>query len=93
MMAEVQPLLEAAQHAATAIMEEAEVRARRHVEETRAQMEALAAERARDMLELTDGLIERAEAVKELSDDLLRTLTMTRRGLEPFRSMPPEAES
>ncbi len=81
-MAQVQPIIEAAEKAATGIIAEAEAKAKRHVEESRESTEQLATERAKDMWALTDDLIARAEAVRKQSDDLLTALSQTRRGAE-----------
>ena len=81
-MAQVQPVIEAAEKAATAIIAEAEAQAAKYVEESRRRTEEIANQRATDMWALTDALIERAEAVKRQSDDLLQALNQTRRGVE-----------
>lgn len=79
-MAQVQPIIEAAEQAATGILEEAEAQARKQIEEAKAGAEQLAAERAGDMWALTDELIRRAEGVKRQADELLEALEQTRRG-------------
>ncbi len=80
-LAQVQPIIEAAEQAATGILEEAEAQARKQVEEAEARTEQLAAERAHDMWALTDELIARAEGVKRQADELLAALEQTRRGV------------
>ncbi len=87
-MAQVQPIIEAAEQAATGILEEAEAQARRQVEEAQERADELADQRAQDMWALTDELINRAEAVKRQADDLLEALEQTRRGVSPSRPAP-----
>lgn len=77
----IEPIIEAAEQAATAIIAEAEARAARYVEESRRRTEAIATEQAREMWSLTDTLIGRAEEVKRQSDELLLALNRTRRGV------------
>lgn len=81
-MTQVQPIIQAAEQAATGIIEDAEARARIYVEESRRRADELAKERAEDLWTLTDGLIARAEAVKKQSDELLTALNQTKRGAE-----------
>jgi vacuolar-type H+-ATPase subunit H len=81
-MSQVQPIIRAAEQAATGIIEDAEERARRYVEESRRRADEIAMERAEDLWTLTDGLIERAESVKQQSDELLTALNQTKRGTE-----------
>lgn len=76
----VEPIIAAAEEAATAIIAEAEARAARYVEESRLRTEELANQQARVMWGLTDALIERAEGVRREAEDLLEALDRTRRG-------------
>jgi len=80
--AQVQPIIEAAERAATTIIAEAEAKAARYVEESRQRTEEIAGQHAQHIWTLTDALIARAEAVKRQSDELLHALTQTRRGAE-----------
>jgi hypothetical protein len=96
-LAQVQPIIEAAEQAATGILEEAEAQARKQIEVATARAEQLAAERAHDMWALTDELIARAEGVKRQADDLLNALEQTRRGVgsalaAAAQAPPPEPE-
>lgn len=83
-------VLEAAERAAAGILEDAEAEARGLVEESRRRAEELALKRVRGMAELTDELIERAEAVKRRSDELIAALESTALGLdrEPAETPP-----
>jgi hypothetical protein len=90
-MAQVQPIIEAAEQAATGILEEAEAQARKQIEEAKAGAEQLAAERAGDMWALTDELIKRAEGVKRQADELLEALEQTRRGTGSALEAGPQA--
>lgn len=81
-MAQVQPIIEAAEKAATGIIAEAEAKAAKYVEESRRRTEEIANQQAKDMWALTDALIARAESVKRQSDELLQALNQTRRGVE-----------
>lgn len=94
-IAQVQPIIEAAEQAATGILEEAEAQARKQVEEAQARADQLAAERAHDMWAQTDELIKRAEGVKRQADELLAALEQTRRGVGSAleAGAPGEAES
>jgi cell division septum initiation protein DivIVA len=94
----VQPIIEAAEEAATGIIAEAEAEAARYVEESRQRTEEIAGQQAQNMWALTDALIARAEAVKRQSDELLKALNQTKRGAEaaieaapsPRQDRPPE---
>lgn len=81
-MERVRPIVEAAEQASAAIIAEAEEQARRHVEESRARAEQLAAARTREMWSVADDLIVRSEGVRQRSDELLRALSYAKEGLE-----------
>jgi ElaB/YqjD/DUF883 family membrane-anchored ribosome-binding protein len=91
-MAQVQPIIEAAEQAATGILEEAEAQARKQIEQAEARAEDLASERAHDMWALTDELIARAEGVKRRADELLEALERTRRGVGSVIEAGPPSE-
>lgn len=70
----IQLIIEAAEKAAAGIIEDAEAQARLYLDETGRRADRLADERARVMSDITDSLIDRAEAVKRQSDDLVVAL-------------------
>jgi len=70
----IQIIVEAAERAAAGVIEDAEVQARRYLEESRARAESLAGERTRALSEITDSLIEQANEVKRQSDALIAAL-------------------
>jgi vacuolar-type H+-ATPase subunit H len=78
----VQLIIEAAEQAAAGIISDAEVQAKAFLDEARQRADLIAGERAREMWGLTDDLIQRAEAVRRQSDELLRALDDARRGVE-----------
>ncbi len=90
---QVQPIIEAAEKAATEIIAEAEAKAAEYVEESRQRSEEAAGRQAQDMWALTDALIGRAEAVKRQSDELLQALNQTRRGAKAAIEAAPPAAS
>jgi hypothetical protein len=67
-------VIAAAERAAGAIRADAEEQARRQLNEARRRTELLAAERLRMIAQLTDGLIEQAETVREHSARMVATL-------------------
>lgn len=78
----IQLIIDAAEQAAAGIIDDAEAQARQYLEESRARADRIAAQRATKMWSFTDDLIERAEAVKRQSDELLRALDEARQGVE-----------
>jgi vacuolar-type H+-ATPase subunit H len=78
----IQLIIDAAEQAAAGIIDDAEAQARQYLEEARARADRIAAQRATKMWSFTDDLIERAEAVKQQSDELLRALDEARQGVE-----------
>jgi hypothetical protein len=90
--AHVGQIIKAAEKAATGIVAEAEAKAAKYVEETRLRTEEIAAQQAQEIWTLTDALIARAEAVKSQSDELLRTLSQTRRGAEAAIKAAPQSK-
>jgi vacuolar-type H+-ATPase subunit H len=85
----VQPIIEAAEQAAAGIVSDAEAQAEAYLDEVRQRADRIAEERAREMWGLTDDLIQRAEAVRHQSEELLRALDDARRRVEEaFRAGP-----
>lgn len=78
----IQMIITAAEQAAAGIIDDAEAQARRCLDGARARADRIAAERAARTWSLTDDLIDRVEAVKQQSDDLLRALEEARRAVE-----------
>ncbi len=70
----IQVIIEAAEKAAEGILEDAEAQARRYLAESRVRADRIADERARAMTDVTDALLERAESVKDQSDQLIAAL-------------------
>jgi hypothetical protein len=70
----IQVIIDAAEKAAAGIIEDAEVQARRYLDETRRRADELGVERAKAISDLTDSLISQAETVKRQSDDLISAL-------------------
>lgn len=70
----IQLIIEAAEKAAAGIIADAEAQARLYLEETRRRADRVAGERAGAMSDITDSLIDRAEAVKRQSDELIVAL-------------------
>ena len=70
----IQAIIDAAANAASGIRADAQIEAQRYVEEAEREADRLAMRRIRVMSELTDSLIERAERMREQSDELVRAL-------------------
>jgi hypothetical protein len=71
-------IIEAAEQAATGIIEDADAQARRYIDATRQRADALADERVRVMSDLTETLVRQAELVRRQSDELLSALDAAR---------------
>jgi chaperonin GroEL (HSP60 family) len=84
----IQAIIDAAAHAASGIRADAQLEARRHVEEAEREADRLAMRRIRLMSELTDSLIERAERMREQSDELVRALEDAMRAVAATVSEP-----
>ncbi len=78
----VQEVLEAAEKAADSILAEVEVEAKRRLDDAEERADRLTLQRVRKMAELTDGLLERADTVKQRSDDLAQALDAAIESLE-----------
>src|SRR5437867_343321 len=74
----IQVIIEAAEKAATGIIEDADAQARRYIEASHRRADVLADERVRVMSDLTDTLIRQAELVRRQSDELLAALDAAR---------------
>lgn len=82
-------IIEAAERAASGIIEDAESQARDYLEESRRHADRIAEQRMRAMSELTDSLLRQAEAAKRQSDELIEALDRARRQIEsPDRQGP-----
>jgi hypothetical protein len=75
-------IIEAAEKAAAGIIDDAEAQARNYLQESRVRADQIADQRAQEMSTLADALIERAEAVKRQSDELLRALDQAKLQVE-----------
>ncbi|MGZ8665723.1 MAG: hypothetical protein ACXWZM_01280 [Solirubrobacterales bacterium] len=64
-------IIDAVEQAAAEVIDDAEAQAKEHLERSRTRTDRLAAERIRAITELTDGLIEQAEALKREADSLI----------------------
>ena len=64
-------IIDAVEQAASGVIDDAEAQAKEHLERSRTRADRLAAERIRAITELTDGLIEQAEALKRQADSLI----------------------
>lgn len=97
---QVRALIEAAERTAAAIIKDAEAQAQTYLEEARAHTDRAVAQRSQQMSALTGDLIERTEAVKRQSNELLQVLDETRRRLDdgskpaaaPVQATPAEQE-
>jgi hypothetical protein len=78
----IHAIIDAAEKAAAGIIEDAEAQARRYLEESRRRSEKVAEERAKELSAVTDSLLERAEAVKRQSDELIAAMGHAKRQLE-----------
>jgi cell division septum initiation protein DivIVA len=78
----VKSIVEAAERTAAGIIEDAEAQAQKYLAESRAHADRAAAQRAQEMSALTDHLIDRTEAVKRQSNELLQVLDETKRRLD-----------
>jgi hypothetical protein len=74
----IQMIIEAAEQAATGIIEDADAQARRYIDASRQRADALADERVRVMSDLTETLVRQAELVRRQSDELLSALDAAR---------------
>ncbi len=64
-------IIDAVEHAAAGVIDDAEAQARRHLEQAKSRADRIAEERIRAITELTDELIEQAEEVKRQADELI----------------------
>ncbi len=64
-------IIDAVEHAAAGVIDDAETQAKQHLEQARARAGRIAEERIRAITELTDGLIEQAEEAKRQADQLI----------------------
>ncbi|HET7443845.1 MAG TPA: hypothetical protein VFJ57_04225 [Solirubrobacterales bacterium] len=71
-------IVEAAERAATKVIDDAEAEARRYLAEAKAEADQVLAERMRALAEQTDSLIAQAEEIRQRSERLLDTLTAAR---------------
>jgi hypothetical protein len=71
-------IIEAAEQAATGIIEDADAQARRYIDASRQRADDLADERVRVMSDLTETLVRQAELVRRQSDELLSALDAAR---------------
>lgn len=74
-------IVEAAERAAVAVIDDAEEQARRHLEEARAEADRLVADRLASLSGLTDSLVDQAEAVSAESERLVAKLEEAKRRL------------
>ncbi|HEU4392165.1 MAG TPA: hypothetical protein VFR04_00880 [Solirubrobacterales bacterium] len=74
-------IVEAAERAAVAVIDDAEKQAAQHLEEAQAEAERLAADRLASLTDLTDSLVAQADAVKAESDRLVAMLEAAKRRL------------
>lgn len=74
-------IVEAAERAAVAVIDDAEVQARHRLEQAEAEADALAADRLASLDDLTDSLIVQAEAIHRQSEQLVASLEEARRRL------------
>lgn len=70
----IQQIIEAAEKAAAGIIADAEAQARLYLDQSRRGADRMGDERAQAISDVTDSLIDRAEAVKRQSDDLIVAL-------------------
>ncbi|MGZ5313637.1 MAG: hypothetical protein ACXWEA_05475 [Solirubrobacterales bacterium] len=71
---QIQAIIDAAQSAAAGILEDAEVQARRRIENSRERAEGAASERVDDAYSVTDALVEQARKVRQRSGELVKAL-------------------
>ena len=64
-------IIDAVERAAAGVIDDAEAQAKQHLERARERADRVAEERIRAITELTDGLIEQAEALKRQADSLI----------------------
>jgi vacuolar-type H+-ATPase subunit H len=74
-------IVEAAERAAVAVIDDAEVQARHRLEQAQAEADALVADRLASLDDLTDSLIDQAEAIHRQSEQLVASLEEARRRL------------
>lgn len=79
----IESIFVAAERAAAEIRRDAEQRARRYYEESKRRTDEIAAQRAREMTDLADALMQTARRVAQQSDQLRRTLEEARRRMDP----------
>lgn len=83
-------IVEAAEQAAVAVIDDAEKQGRARLEEARAEADRIVADRLDSLSELTDSLIAQAEAITSQSDRLLSSLEEAKRRLNAERKEPEE---
>lgn len=79
----IESIFDAAERAAAEIRRDAEERARRYYEESKRRTDEIAAQRAREMTDLADALMQTARRVAQQSDQLRRALEEARRRMDP----------
>lgn len=89
----VKGIIEAAERTAAAIVADAEAQARKQLAQARIQAERVAARRSEEIAALTDDLINRTEAVRRQSDELLRLLDESQRRLGGVVQIPLDADT
>jgi hypothetical protein len=93
----IESVLEAAERAAAGIRQDAEEWARRYLEDSRRKADEIAAQRVRELSDLTESLMGRARAVAQQSDELISALDDAGRRLvdstRPGGQQPPASGS
>lgn len=75
-------IVAAAERAASQVIDDAELEARRYLDDARAEADEAVAERISSLVDVTNGLIADAEAIRQRSERLLRGLEQARSQLE-----------
>jgi cell division septum initiation protein DivIVA len=78
----IQVIVEAAERAAAGVIEDAEVQARRYLEEARRRADAIAEERAGELAEITGSLVSQAHELKRQSDELIAAIDRAKARIE-----------
>jgi cell division septum initiation protein DivIVA len=85
-------IVEAAERAASKVIDDAEAEAQRYLDEARAEVDGARAERLATLVETTNSLIADAEAIRQRSEQLLQGLEQARSQLEE-QAAEPSAEA
>jgi vacuolar-type H+-ATPase subunit H len=78
----IEAIVEAAERAAESVIDDAEGQAAGYLSEAQAEADRLVAERLASLSELTDSLLERADAIRRQTESMVELLEQSKAGIE-----------